>query len=271
MAIRDKFPNDSVPIHLPSIKIISRLSAVVLAFLGWFALASVFPNQLMPYPVETIVLTWDLIRTGIVLPHLGATLWRTFWGFLGAIIVGTSLGILMGTNEYWLRFLFPYVVFGFALPAVVWAAISTLTFGIGFLAPVIATIAVTFPFISINVWKGTENIDVSLVEMSESFGVSKPRLLLRCIIPNTAPQLFSSLRFGLAISWKIVTVAEIFASTSGIGYKLIQAYDAYLFERAWAWALVFIVIILLIEFGIMRPLERRVFKYRPEADIQAFV
>jgi ABC-type nitrate/sulfonate/bicarbonate transport system permease component len=250
---------------------VARLFGIVLGFVGWYALATVFPNELMPYPVETILLTWELVSTGVIVPHLASTLWRTLWGFLGAAVIGGSLGVVMGSNRYGRRFVLPYIVAGLSVPAIAWAAISTMIFGFSQLTPIMATVAVTFPFISINVWKGVENLDADLLAMSSSFGVSNWRLLRRVVLPNAAPQLFAGGRFGLAISWKIVTIAEIFASSSGIGYKLIQSYSRYQFESAWAWAVVFMLVILLIEYGIFRPLERKVYEYRPDADFDVVV
>jgi ABC-type nitrate/sulfonate/bicarbonate transport system permease component len=61
--------------------------------------------------------------------------------------------------------------------------------------------------------------------------------------------------------------AEVFAASSGIGYKTIFAYQSFNYSLAWAWALLFIVIIVLIEYGVFKPLERRVFEYRQDADL----
>lgn len=249
----------------------ARLFGIVLGIVGWYALASVFPNKLMPYPMETLLLTWELVASGTVFPHLASTLWRTLWGFIGASIIGGTFGIIMGSNRYGRRFVLPYVIAGISIPAIAWAAISTLIFGFSQLTPIMATVAVTFPFISINVWKGVENLDADLLAMSSAFGISNWRLLRRVVLPNASPQLFAGARFGLAISWKIVTIAEIFASSSGIGYKLIQAYSRYQFEKAWAWAVVFMIVILLIEYGVFRPLERKVYEYRPDADFDVIV
>lgn len=267
MAVSDRF--GGIRLAVPDSG--ARLFGIALGIAGWYVLASVFPNELMPFPLETLLLTWELVVSGVVFPHLASTLWRTLWGFVGASIIGGVLGILMGSNRYGRRFVLPYVVAGISVPAIAWAAISTLIFGFSQLTPIMATVAVTFPFIAINVWKGVENIDADLVAMSSSFGVSNWRLLWRVVIPNASPQLFAGARFGLAISWKIVTIAEIFASSSGIGYKLIQAYSRYQFEKAWAWAVVFMIVILLIEYGIFRPLERKVYEYRPDADFDVIV
>lgn len=267
MATRDRSALGRL-FSLPLPDPVARAFGIGLGIAAWYGIAAIFPAELMPYPAETLILTWELVVSGIVTTHLLDTLWRTWWGFVGAMVVGVGIGVVMGTNDFGRQFALPYVVAGLSVPAIAWAAVTTLIFGFSELAPITATVAVTFPFIAINVWKGVENIDADLVDMCESFDVSRPRMLRRVIIPNAAPQLFAAVRFGLAISWKIVTIAEIFASSSGIGYKLIQAYTRYQFERAWAWAVVFIVVILLIEYGILRRLERKVYEYRHDADLE---
>ncbi|RQH02381.1 ABC transporter permease [Natrarchaeobius oligotrophus] len=245
----------------------ARVSGILFGLLAWFVLASIFPADLMPYPFETLVLTGELIQSGVAFSHLFVTLWRTLLGFLGAFILGGVIGVLMGVSNYGEKFFVPYIVIGLSIPAIAWAAISTLSLGLSPMAPVVATIATTFPFIAINVWKGVQNIQTDLLKMSSAFGVSNLRLLRRVILPNTAPALFSASRFGLAISWKIVTIAEIFASSSGVGYMLIRAYESYQYELAWAWAVLFMIVILLIEYGVFRQLEKRAYAYRSTTDV----
>lgn len=244
----------------------ARAFGLLMGLAGWTALASVFPNQLMPFPQETVLLAWGLVERGVVWTHLSATMWRTLLGFTGAILLGVSGGILMGVNNYGQKFLTPYTVIGLSIPAIAWAAVGTLVFGFTVWAPVVATALTTAPFIAVNIWKGTDSIESDLMTMSRSFTVSRRRMLRRLIIPNAAPMLFSAFRLGLAMSWKIVTIAELFAASSGVGFKLMQTYQLYQFEQSWAWATVFIVVILGVEYGLVKPLERRVFEYRQDAD-----
>ena len=244
----------------------ARVFGILLGLVVWIGAASVFPNQLMPYPSEALGLAWGLIQSGSAWTHLWATIERTIWGFVGSMILGVAFGVLMGINNYGQKLSTPWVVVGLSIPAVAWAAIATLIFGFSILSPVMATVLTTYPYIAINVWKGVESIESDLVNMSKSFSVTRTRMLTRLILPSAAPFLFSAFRFGLAISWKIVTIAEIFASNSGVGYKLVQAYQLYQFELAWAWAVLFMIVILLIEYLITKPLERRVFEYRRDAD-----
>lgn len=244
----------------------ARGFGLLLGFLGWTLLASQFPNELMPYPLETLELAWGLVESGVAWPHLYITLWRTLWGFVGSMILGGALGVLMGVNSYGQNFFTPYIVIGLSIPAIAWAAISTLIFGFSILSPVVATVLTTFPYIAINVWKGVESVEPELVDMSRAFDISRFRMLWRFVLPSTAPFLFSAARFGLAISWKIVTIAELFAASSGIGYMLWQSYQIFRFEEAWAWAVLFIIVILLIEYGAIKPIEKHVFEYRHDVD-----
>lgn len=245
---------------------IARVFGITLGFLVWTVLASIFPADQMPYPFETLEKVVGLIASSAAFYDVGVTLWRTFWGFLGAVVFGSLLGIAMGTSRYAQKFLTPYTIIGLSVPAVAWAAICMLIFGFTDLTPIVATILTTFPYITINVWKGVENIDVDLVKMSNAFDLSYRHIVTQVILPNTAPQLFTAARLGLAISWKVVTIAEMFSGNSGVGYQLITTYDMFLFEEAWAWAVLFMIIILAVEYGIMKPLERRVFEYRNDVD-----
>lgn len=245
---------------------LARGLGIVLFFLGWAAVATMFPMRLMPYPHEALLLAWELVRAGQVWPQLSATLARMFWGFFGGMALGISMGIMMGIDDYQRKFLTPHVVLSLSIPHISWGIAATLIFGYDILAPIVATILVVFPFVAVNVWKGVEDIDGDLLEMSKSFDISFLRTLRRVILPNIAPSLFSASRLGLAMSWKAVTITEMFAASSGIGYKIMESYESIQFERAWAWAVVFMVVILLIEYGIFKPLQRKVFEYRQDAD-----
>lgn len=244
----------------------ARVFGLVLGAVLWTAVATVFPEQLMPFPWELISLTADLFVRGVVFENLWVTLLGTMLGFAGALILGGGIGVVMGTTRYGQRFSTPYVVVGLSIPAVAWAAAATISIGLNIGAPIAAAALTVFPYIAINVWKGIEGIDMDQIRMSNSFGVSNRRILTRLILPSIAPALFSAFRFGIAISWKVVTITEIFAASSGIGYKLFQSYQYYKFGDTWAWACVFFIVILLFEYFIFRPLERKVFEYRPETE-----
>lgn len=244
-----------------------RILGVSMGVVAWYALATISPANVMPYPSHVLSLTWELVVDGVIWRHLWATIYRTLWGFLGTMVLGGAMGVIMGVNSFGQRLLVPQVLIGFSIPTIAWAAISTLIFGFSDFAPIFATVIVVFPIIAVNVWKGVEEVEGDLIRMSKSFDISRRRLLFRMILPSTAPALFAASRLGLATAWKIVTIAEMFAASKGVGYKIIQSYEFVQFDKAWAWAVAFMIVILFIEYVIFKPLERKVFEYRQDADI----
>lgn len=264
MAIRD------TNVRLPAFESlegwVARSAGILLFFVAWTALASVFPEDLMPFPQQAVADAWALVQSGQVWRHLAATMSAMFWGFIGGMALGIQMGVFMGIDSYQRKFLTPHVILSLSIPHISWGITATLVFGFDILAPIVATILVVFPFVAVTVWKGVENIDTELLEMSKSFELSFARTLRRAILPNIAPSLLSASRLALALSWKTVVITEVFAAGQGMGYKIFSAYEIIDFEQAWAWAVIFMVVILIVEYGIFKPVQRKVFAYRQDAD-----
>lgn len=248
------------------------LAILVIAFVGaiaaWYLVAYLFPFGLLVFPHEMVEELGSLFERNVALPNLFATLSRTVVGFVGATTLGIVVGVVMGINSFGQEFLTPYVFLALTLPGVAWAAVLTIVLGFGFQTPVVVVTVTAWPFVALIVWKGVEDIDRDLIKMSQAFAVPRRRLLFRAIFPNVAPSLFSAVRYGIVISWSIETNAEIFATNNGIGFQIVEAYNAYQYNQAFAWALLFLFVVLILEFGILRPLERRIYSYRRDVDFE---
>lgn len=246
---------------------VARTTGVLVVFGAWLVAASLFPFQLMPFPWETMGLVWEIFQTGAVWTPLVRSTLRVLGAFVLAMALGTTIGVLGGITDYGRRFFVPFMIGGFTIPGIAWAAIFTLMLGIGYAAPVMAAAATTYPYVAVNVWEAVQDIEVDLLEMGNAFDLSRARLLKGVILPSIAPTLFNAVRYGLAICWKVVTTAEMFASTRGIGAELIKNFQLFRFEEVWAWAAFFMLLMIVIEYTIMQPLQRRVYGWRPDTDL----
>lgn len=240
--------------------IMSYVSLVI----GWWILSLFFPHYIVPSPPIIFGTLKDIILYGNPLRHVAPTMMRIALGFGASMALGISMGVLMGARKYWESFFRDYVTVSLSIPALCWAALATMWFGLKPTAPLVATTLITFPYVALNIWEGVRGVDKELVDMARSFEVPSRTILRKIIFPSLMPFLFAATRYGFAISWKIVAIAEMFAASAGMGYMIVYSYETFSMRGVIAWTLLFTAIILFIEYAFFKPAEKYVLRWRPE-------
>ena len=251
-------------------RIMYPLSVLGLWYLSSWITVLVTEEQILPYPhivARVMVLETILEDVWKFFEHLGSSLLRIVIGFGISLIIGIPIGIVMGIRKYWEAFFGDYVVVGLTIPSLAWAIIGVLWFGIQPLTPIFATFMITFPYITINIWEGMKDVNKDLVDMARAFGVPRGKIIRRIYIPSLMPFFFASIRFGFAIAWKIVILAELFGAENGIGYMISYWYHMFNMRLVLAWVVIFTILMFALEYGVIRPLERKILSWRPEAKI----
>lgn len=98
--------------------------------------------------------------------------------------------------------------------------------------------------------------------MAKSFRVSVLKRNRQIVIPHLAPYLFTGLRFGFSIAWKVTVLTEVFSSSEGIGFEM--RISAVLFDMSefLTWILAFFFFALFLEKVVLEAIERRYFRWR---------
>jgi len=78
--------------------------------------------------------------------------------------------------------------------------------------------------IAINATHGARDVGRNLVRAARMMGARERDVVLRVVLPNALPAIFTGMRLGLGVAWTAVIVAEIVAVKSGLGYVLWDAY-----------------------------------------------
>lgn len=193
---------------------------------------------------------------------IGVTLSRIFEGFAIAMIVGTAAGLLMGRNHAVEIFLDSWIMVLLTIPAVCWAFLSVLWFGLSQAAPILTIVLIVLPFVVLNIWEGTKAVEKDLLEMGKVYKADRALMLRKVLIPQLMPYIFSSLRIALSLSWKIALVAEAFGVGSGVGQKLIYWFQNTRVDMMLAWGVSFMIIMVLIDVLGFRWWARRAFAWR---------
>jgi ABC-type nitrate/sulfonate/bicarbonate transport system permease component len=241
------------------------VEAIVVLVVVWSLLAhGLGMEELISSPALVSVAIYELLLSGAWIEHFVASFRRIFLGFVFTMVVGVVVGIIMGVTEFWERVLEYYVLIGLALPSLFAAVFSAMWFGLTDITPMIAIGIVTVPFVSENIRGSVNDLEGDLIEMSSSFDVSRRRVLRRVLIQSIMPAIFGSARFAFSVAWKITTLTEVIISDVGVGSAIRIFMNQLSMTGVLKYVLLFTIIMLIVEYGIFRQIERRVFAWRQD-------
>jgi len=232
---------------------------------SWEFIASFYPSHVFPNLIELAGSVGSLFTASgefSLLNNVSLTLARIVMSVTITMVLGVLIGVSMGLNEYVESYFRVYVLVSLAVPAVVWALLSATWFGLTrFLVPVFTGVLVLLPYVVINTWEGTKALDTDLTEMAEAFGGNGPLLWYKVFYPQLLPFLLSSLRTVISIGWKIMLVAEIFGSQSGVGFVVNRYFFTQENDMILAWTLPVLAVILVVD-RLLRRYEKRQFQWK---------
>jgi len=244
------------------------LVPLVVIGLAWYVGALLLdnPNQL-PGPVATLtqaveILTTEDFRGYTALYHLQLTLERAFISSSIGLVIAIAGGILLSTNDLVEESLGGWLSFWMTTPTVVIILLSMVWFDFSEIAVIFAVVAASTPFGIVNVWEGAKDVDVDLLTMADAFDASPAMVWRHVYLPHLLPYLFGSYRYILGMVWKIVVLAEVFGLSAGIGAMFRYYFDQGELLMVFAYLVPFIVVVLTVEYGVLKPLETYFFRWR---------
>lgn len=240
----------------------------LLALLALWVVGAVITDDptVLPSPWEVTGIAWAEARTGELWTHMFATMGRVAAAFGIAMGAGVVLGLILGQSPRANQWIGPWVAVFLNVPALVVIVLCYLWIGLNEVAAVTAVAVNKTAMVAVTMREGAATLDRKLTEMSAVYRLS-PWVKLRHVIwPQLTPFLFAAMRNGLAIIWKIVLVVEFLGRPNGIGFQIHLYFQ--LFETGYvlAYALSFVALMLVIEYGLLAPWERRAAAWRQPAD-----
>jgi len=233
--------------------------------LGLWEIASgrLLNENLLPGPLRILETFPDLIESGRFFSSYAATLTRIGIGFGLAFTFGVALGIL--TQNKWIDGFFKdATTISLVSPALIWALIGLVIWGFSPLGWIFAIFMTTFAIVTVNVAEGIRALPKDLIDMSRAFGVSTRRRQREIVIPFLAPFIFTALRFGFSVGWKVTVLTEVFSANEGIGFEMRIASQLFRMDEFFTWALSFFVFTLILEKLVLQHYENKFFRWRPE-------
>ena len=237
---------------------ILRIASVALFFSIW-QISSLFINiELLPAPSEVLSKIIEEAKTNELFFHTFITLKRVFISFFIAMFIGTFFGIYMGRNKKLNVFLDDWLVLGLNVPALVIIILCYVWFGLNELAAILAVSLNKIPMVAVIMREGSRAIEQDYLDVARFYKISKGKMFFKVILPQLYPYLLSSARSGLSLIWKIVLVVELLGRSNGVGFKLYGFFQFFDISGILAYTLAFVILIIFVEFILIRPFERKI-------------
>jgi NitT/TauT family transport system permease protein len=239
-----------------------ELLSVPLLLLVWQVLAMILTNRLFPTPVEVAFHLYELAVSGPLLADLVRTLLRAAVAFVVSMALGTLIGIAIGRMQVLDRLFSAWLVVGLNLPAIVIAIVLYIWLGLTEFALVLAVVLNKTPLVIATIREGVRSFSRDFEELGRAFRMPLLRRLRLIFVPQLMPFVLAAARTGLSLIWKIVLVFEVLGSDGGVGYRVAVLFQFFDMRGILAYTTAFILVVLAFEYGVMRPLERRVLRWR---------
>jgi ABC-type nitrate/sulfonate/bicarbonate transport system permease component len=205
-------------------------SLAALVFLGaweWSVRAGMVDPLFLSSPSQVAVRLFQVFADGTIWPHLWASGTTAFWGFVLSCAVGVPVGVLMGRSVLVRDTLEPFIMAQASVPTVALLPLFIIWLGIGTSARIALVFVGAVFGIVVSTEAGVSNIDRRLIETARSFTATEWEILWKIVMPAALPYIIAGMRLATGRVLIMVVVAELYASTAGIGYLIFQAGASY--------------------------------------------
>jgi sulfonate transport system permease protein len=211
----------------------SLILPVVLFWLWWITSAN-STNYVFP-PLERIV---SSLRTQWFSADGLAQAWpslRNFvLGYLAACALGVAIGGWLGRHAWSRDALLPVMDFLRSLPPPVLLPLGVLALGTGNeMKIVVICLGSIWPVI-FGAMEGVRGLDPVRGSVTRVFRLSLFDRWRYVILPNAAPHVVAGMQAALQIAFVLIVISEFIASSTGIGFTILQASRT--FRQADMWA-----------------------------------
>ena len=250
LKITDKFKDSLYPI-------LTFLAIIIV----WQAVVEIkyIPQYILPTPI-------DIIKEFItdyqnLFDNTLVTLYETILGFILALLVALTLGIIMDFVSVIRKCLYPILVVSQTIPTITIAPLLIIWFGFEALPKILMVALTCFFPILISFVDGLENIDKDYLNLFKTMKSSKLQTFIHLKLPMSIDKLFSGIKISVTYMVVAATVAEWLGGTKGLGVYMVRAKSAYALDKVFA-STIIVVVLSLIFVGLVNIAKKIIIKHK---------
>jgi ABC-type nitrate/sulfonate/bicarbonate transport system permease component len=214
------------------------------------------PGGVSPIILPALVAVLEAFVNFIVSPEIYEAIAITMTEIFISLLIAGLLGFLIGfwgaRTELRAGVLEPLLVWGYLVPHVLFYPLIILWFGIDMPSKIVyAASSAVFP-IAFNCLRAFRRVDPRYIAVGRAYGASHRQMDWLIKLRASVPVAAAGLRIGAALSMVTVIVAEMLASTGGLGYLLKFYAQSFSTARSYAIILVVLLVVGAFQFAIKK-------------------
>jgi NitT/TauT family transport system permease protein len=232
--------------------------SLLVPFVCWIALATTgaVPATFLPSPGAVWSAGVQMADSGELLTDLLATVQRVLLGFGLAVLVSVPLGIVMGTFMAGQAAFEPLIGLLRYLPASAFIPLLIIWLGIDESSKIAILFIGTVFFNTLMTADVVRNVPGALIDVSYTLGARRSEVVRKVVVPHALPGIIDAIRVNAAAAWNLVVVAELVASTVGLGYRIVRSQRFLQTDR------IFAVLVIIAMVGVLLDLALRLLRAR---------
>jgi NitT/TauT family transport system permease protein len=238
-------------LHLPTLLLLA------LGLIGWSLLSERYGAYLFPPPSRVLGGLIGIASSGQLWLHVGSSLYRIGLGFAGAVVVSILAGLLVARVPAARLVVRDLTAILNSTSVFVWLVLALIWFGLSNSGPIFTTFMIVLPVMLSNVGEGIDNVDRKLLEMAQAYRLSDLDRFRHVTLPSLVPYVVAGMKVSFALGLRVSVVAELFGVSTGIGYMMNFSRDTLRTDLVFAWALVLVAVMVVVEQVVFEPLTRR--------------
>ena len=239
------------------------IASLLLLVALWEFLAGLYGPLVLPTPLGTADTLRQFAASGGPLwPTLAISARRALAGLALAVGLGSVAGVAAGVSMTASMMARPWVTVLLGTPPIAWLVLAMLWFGTGDGTPVFTVFIASFPVVFAGGMQGARTLEQRWRDLSQVFALPWHMRVTDIYLPHVISYLFPAWIVALGSSWRVVVMAELLASSDGVGAALASSRAQLDMPATLAWIGAVVLLLLALEYLLLEPVKREIERWR---------
>lgn len=202
---------------------VARISIFVLFIFLWefFTRIKYIDSFIFSSPSRIVSCFVKLLKDGILIEHIGITIYETLICFIAVIVFALLIATIMWCFKTLFQVLEPYLILLNSLPKSALAPVLIVWLGNNTKTIIVAAVSVAVFGAIMSLYTSFVETEPEKIKLIRTLGGNKWQLLTKLIIPSSIPTIISTMKVNLGLSLVGVIIGEFLAAKKGLGYLII--------------------------------------------------